>query len=466
MAHVNIELDAGAWGSYWQKRPMPILEASRNALQHMLRRADRVLADDVAQVVLGDPLLTLQALRMMSMRPRSSLSAEVVSIQSIVMLMGTTPFLEKFCNLPTVESLLLPGSPADYTVYLQHVFMSRFAARLALTYADWRYEARMDEIHTSAILSRCNALLQLVGARMDKQTPPLAGESYHLLAKLRLPEALVQLLGVTDNAPPRVSLQLSTLRLAGAISSGWWQQEVQQELALIASMLNKETGTVWSALCRVALYFARDPERWPQIEQPARWLPLLPGEWPVVATRKSAEPAPQNNEKIQPDPLAKLMQSLHLSGKPGTPSKDIMALTMRALSEGLEMRRIVFALLAPKQAELCARFVMGVGKDDPLRQMVIRIDVPNLFFKLLEKPQSFWFNDTNATQYARLLPAEFCTCFVSEHFFVMSIFVSNKPLGLIVVDRNGVDALSEYQYQHFKQICLLTTRALTQSAGR
>ena len=42
MAHVTAKTADNAWASYWQNKPMPILEASKSMLQHMLRRAERV----------------------------------------------------------------------------------------------------------------------------------------------------------------------------------------------------------------------------------------------------------------------------------------------------------------------------------------------------------------------------------------------------------------------------------------
>ena len=133
MAYVNNKARASeSWDIYWSARPIPILEASKSSLQHMLRRAERVRPADVAAVVLADPLLTLQALRYVGQRQRSSLAAEVVSIESVVMLMGTTPFLERFCSLPTVESTLLPDFPDAYSAFLQTLFLSRFSARRSM----------------------------------------------------------------------------------------------------------------------------------------------------------------------------------------------------------------------------------------------------------------------------------------------------------------------------------------------
>ena len=82
------------------------------------------------------------------------------------MLMGAAPFLERFCSLTTVENVL-HAAPQDYLAFMQQVFIARFSARLALVYADMRYDARVEEIMVSAILSRCNVQLGLIGKHLD-----------------------------------------------------------------------------------------------------------------------------------------------------------------------------------------------------------------------------------------------------------------------------------------------------------
>ena len=449
MADVRTETGSGL---DWQNRAMPIFESSKLALQQLARRTDRIRPADVAQVVESDPLLLLQALRFINRRERSLLSADVVSAENIVMLTGVEPFIERFRTLPSVESLLLPDSPERYAAFLQQVFLSRLIAKLSLTYADWRYDARMDEILAAATLSRCHALLAL----LDPQQPAI--NPAHLSAQLGLPECIVRLFGSAEDAPPRVALQLAVVRLVEAFRFGWWSEAVQQQIAMIAGILDVDPSAAWNALCKTALAFARDPKRWPQVEQPARWLPMLPGEWPEPATAKpDAEP--------KPDPLAAHLHALMQASR-GSPVKDVMALAVRALAEGLGMRRIVFSLLVQGQPELRARYVFGVPQQDPLRQLVIRLDQASLFSKLMQKTQSIWYNADNAAQLARHLPAAFRAEFRSDSFCAMSIFVGSKPIGLIVADQSGADALNERHYRNFKQICLLTSQALTQSAAR
>ncbi|MGC8698438.1 MAG: hypothetical protein ACP5Q0_08160, partial [Halothiobacillus sp.] len=54
----------------------------------------------------------------------------------------------------------------------------------------------------------------------------------------------------------------------------------------------------------------------------------------------------------------------------------------------------------------------------------------------------------------------------ADQFVAMSIFVSDKPVGLLYADAGGNQPVSDFQYQHFKQISTLTSRALAHNARR
>lgn len=460
MAHVTAKTADNAWASYWQNKPMPILEASKSMLQHMLRRAERVRAQDVAQVVQNDPLLTLQALRFIGRRERTAMAAEVVSVESIVMLMGVAPFLERFGSLPTAESML-QNKPQAYADFLQQVFLARFSARLAQIYADMRYDARIDEITIAALLSRSNQLLQVVGRQADVAMPAPDATPVAMLQQMQLASAIVALLDVRAEAPARVVLHGATLRLAEAMQTGWWQAGVQRELALIADLLEVEEEDIWQVLCRTALSFARDPSALPGLMQPARWLAMLPGDWP----RPQAEaPAQANPPEAKVDPLHLHLQALQAAARQRTPAKEVMALAIRALGQGLGMQRIVFALMVPGQAVLRARYVTGWPANHAMRDWQERTDVAGLLARLLEKPQGLWLNPGNAAKYLPHLPAVVRNGFGWDDFCLMSIFAGSKPIGLIMADRNGTPRLTDTDYQHFKKICLLTTQALTFNA--
>lgn len=86
---------------------------------------------------------------------------------------------------------------------------------------------------------------------------------------------------------------------------------------------------------------------------------MLPGDWPAP------EVAPvfvKPSAAASADVLSQRMQALHLAGRNGAAAKDIISLTIRALAEGVGMKRIVFSLLNADRQELCP-YVLGFPQD-------------------------------------------------------------------------------------------------------
>jgi transcriptional regulator with GAF, ATPase, and Fis domain len=160
------------------------------------------------------------------------------------------------------------------------------------------------------------------------------------------------------------------------------------------------------------------------------------------------------------------MQALHLAGVQGAPTNQVMTLAVRALSEGLAMQRIAFTLLMAAENSLRARYVQGVAPTDPLQNLRISLEKQHVLTKLLQKPQSFWLNAANYAQFSPHLPIELVEQVGAKSFCAMSIFVGDKPVGLIYADCGLLGEVTDFHYQHFKQICLLASKALAHNARR
>ncbi|AZN36144.1 HDOD domain-containing protein [Iodobacter ciconiae] len=442
-----------AWLAYWARRSLPILQSSREQLLLALRRADRFSPADLADIVLRDPLLTAQALRYINQRQKNSLAADITTVNGIVMLMGVTPFIEYFIRQPILEDVL-QSHPLTIARIHKCVADSRFCAKLAREFASERYDAHLDEVFISALLSRMPEILELLAHDIDPAAPPGRDEAYALLAAWSLPLALDALLS-QEPSSPRQLLQQATLQLAHLLDRGWWQPEVAIGLRTMAEILNTSVDDIWQRVNRLMLQYARnEPQKqgWPA----ARWLPMLPGEWPQPAV------APQAVVPVvTKDILAERMQALHLAGAQGAPANQIMTLAVRALAEGLGMRRILFALMVTGENAVKARFAHGIEPADPARQLHIKLDEPHLLTRLMLKQQSIWLNSANAASLEPMLPAGFRNQVGRGEFCAMSIFVGDKAVGIIYADRHGGDSITDAHYQHFKQIGLLTSRALS-----
>ncbi len=448
-----------AWLAYWARRGLPILQSSREQLLAALRRADRLNPSDLADIVLKDPLLTAQALRYINQRQKNSMAADITTINGIVMLMGVAPFIEHFARMPVLEEVL-QSHPRTIARIHKCLADSRFSAKMAREFAAERYDAHLDEIFISALLSKLPEVLELLAHDADPSAPHGKDQAQVLLAAWSLPQSLSVLLAApTTDAMPRQVLQYATLQLAGLLDKGWWQPDVAKSLRTMAEVLNTNVDDIWQRTNRLMLVYARnEPQKqgWPA----ARWLPMLPGEWPQPVAAAVVAPAVVE-ASAEKDILAERLQALHVAGIQGAPANQIMGLAVRALDEGLGMRRILFALLVAGENAIKTRFAHGIDVDDPARQLYVKLDEPHLLTRLMLKQQSIWFHDSNAATLEPMLPLGFRAQVGNEDFCAMSIFVGDKAVGIIYSDRKGGNALIETHYQHFKQIGLLTSRALS-----
>ncbi|QZA79974.1 HDOD domain-containing protein [Deefgea piscis] len=460
----NVKSVSNAWLQFWDRRAIPILQESRNQLMGMIRRADLIRPGEVAEIVARDPLLTAQVLRMMNQRQKSSMSADVVAIESAILLIGVTPFLDRFARAQTVESVMLPAHQAEYGQLLKRVFEARLARRLATVFANKRFDAKLGEIQAAAVLANLCESLAIISPRLDEQAPAASLDLLSLLEQWQMPTAILDLIRVDAEPATRSVLQHAVVPLSRQLERGWWQDEIQQRLLTIAGVLNFPVEQVWQLLTEQLLAFARKEGKSTQLYTPARYLVMLPGAWPAPASTASA--ANQAAAIPPKDILAERMQALHLAGVQGVPTNQVMALAVRALAEGLGMQRIAFTLLMAAENALRARYVQGVAPTDPLHALRISLEKQHIFTKLLQKPQSFWLNADNYTQFAPHLPPELVAQIGAKSFCAMSIFVGAQPVGLIYADSGLDGAVNEFHYTHFKQICILASKALAHNARR
>ena len=59
------------------------------------------------------------------------------------------------------------------------------------------------------------------------------------------------------------------------------------------------------------------------------------------------------------------------------------------------------------------------------------------------------------------MPVKFKAAFLHENFYLMSLFIDKRPMGLIYADRSlGVNPLDKVTYIKFKSAIMLTSKAL------
>jgi GAF domain-containing protein len=133
---------------------------------------------------------------------------------------------------------------------------------------------------------------------------------------------------------------------------------------------------------------------------------------------------------------------------------------MSLLRKNLGLQRVVFAILSSDHKYLKTRFVMGADDKDPIRRLSIPLSSNTLFAIMLKKPQGVWLNTTTKKRFLPIIPDSIHKSIDIRGFFSISLFVRDKPIGILYADAEEPDSLTDEQFKLFKRIGLQLSQQL------
>jgi hypothetical protein len=225
--------------------------------------------------------------------------------------------------------------------------------------------------------------------------------------------------------------------LAQTTAASWQHEDRETLTALLSEFLDLSQDEASAWLHRQAADAARSLSRF-DYPLPGFELISMPGEdpdWdddpdhkiPVFGASRNKAPAPPTD--------------LH----------STMADIMRRIRKDTGSDRVVFAMFNRDRSHLRTRLALGGTPEDGLRRLNLDATQKNLFTLLMGKSQSVWLNAENAANYRGYLPHPLAGMLAPEGAYMMSLFVRDKPLGLLYGDGRS---LSEPGYRRFRDLCL------------
>ncbi|CAG4882159.1 protein of unknown function [Georgfuchsia toluolica] len=246
------------WIARLREARIPVLRRSVEALLELMRREDEVVARDISNVILRDPMLTLSVLRtLQTLRPNRQI-ADITTIEHGVMMMGVSPFFRQFQNLSIVEDLFVEN-PVVLRGFMEVTTRAQHAALHARNWAALRSDIESDEIAIAALLHDMAELLiwffapQLaieIADRMKSVSPlrnaavqqavlgvRLSELQLALCREWLLPNLLRSLMDEQQVHRQRVRNALLAVAFARHSAHGWWDEALPDDLAEIENLL-------------------------------------------------------------------------------------------------------------------------------------------------------------------------------------------------------------------------------------
>ena len=251
--------DLAAWLAYLRAAPIPVLDATADAVRELAINEDAVDAHLLAETVSADPLMTLKLLAHVGSNNRRE--TDVENAVGALVLLGIGPFFRLFGELPTIGQALGDVSEAaEAHAGLQAVLDRSFrAAQFALGFAAHRMDPDAAVIHEAALLhgfaelllwchapslaleiarrQRADATLRSSAAQLAVLGIKLDDLQHALMKTWRLPELLIRL----DDAGHAENSQVKNVRLAVRLARhtamGWDNPALPDDVTEIAALL-------------------------------------------------------------------------------------------------------------------------------------------------------------------------------------------------------------------------------------
>ena len=458
-------------------KPIPILTHTIKDLAEACK-SESSTVNEIVAIVERDPGLTVQLLRTCSQNAHGSLQADVNSVQQALMMLGTQTVSNIASTLPTVEKDLPEKARTQVLFTFTRAY---FAGLQAFDWAVQRRDMTPDEVFASAQLHFLGEMIISIFApeklreiyHMRTEEHVVSEEAQYIILgftldqlsleiaqRWHLPNLVSEALHPENARFPRAYGVMLAVQLARYATTSWTDPMTMQLMADAAEWQGEENIDSIIANCHSTAAAAARGSAYYGVKPAAIQLVQLPAAEKLQTN--ASETMPEATGICLSPQLDLIKAQLHLLNDTKTNTQqDIVATTMKALHDGIGLNRVVFAILDAENNCLLAHAVAGAENDPNFNRFHLSLKRPHLFYHLMEKVQGIWINDKNRDKFWPLVPKEFQRMIMLNSFLAMSIFVNDKPVGLVYADRHTKDCtLDSHSYQYFKTVCLQFAKSL------
>lgn len=447
---------------------IPALEVHHRRALGILEDKNKTLRE-LADVILLDPGMSVSLYRAVNGKLKNVGKPAVDSVQAALTLLSDNAIADLVAQHKVLDETR-EDAPRRRSYYQ---LISRAYHLLAQLdgFAGIQGIRAINEIHSAAVLHDigefCACLFDheryLLFQQKSCQTDSAAAAfdfSFHDLGRVYaemvcLPPLVSE--SLEDN--PSSGRKARLIQLAADVSHhaelGWHHSSMQAAGEACAAYLNRPPQSLDAHIQKVAIDCARASPLDDVLPAAAR-LVMLPDREP------SKKPAPK--PAVDPGPGGqKFEQRIKALLQTSQPSQArLLDLLLSHLHQDLQLTRVALMLLSPDQKKLGTRAGKGIDQHSPIRTLAIEISNTSVLKSLMTKSQALWVESDSYQSYVAALPEKFKSAFLHESFYLMSLHVNGKPLGLIYADRSlAVNKLDKVAYIKFKSAILLAGKALT-----
>ncbi|MGP1675576.1 MAG: HDOD domain-containing protein [Burkholderiales bacterium] len=277
MTFAHLPRNELAWVRALGAVEIPVLSRTVEELAQLREHEEHVVARDIAQVLLHDPMFTLRVLRYLQAHRGAAQKTEITTVEHALMMLGVSRFFAHFGDLPAVESTL-SEQPLALEGLMRVVYRAHHAALYANDWANVHYDRNAGEIAIAALLHditemllwcfapemalrigairRNNPSVRSSAAQLSVLGFELSALQAALIAEWRLPVLLQSLMDDTHATLPRVMNVALAVNFARHSARGWDDLALPDDYGAIEHFLKLERTEVLARIRQTALQAA------------------------------------------------------------------------------------------------------------------------------------------------------------------------------------------------------------------
>ena len=462
--------DISNWIRLVADKPLPILHNTARELKSLSNLTDTTVEQIVA-VVLRDPGCTVQLFRLLTQHDGGQLLSDVFTLKHAIILLGFERVLSLYKRTPVAEKQL---SGSALRGYLRVVARSYHASHYARSWAEARTDPSSEEVAVAALLNNLGELVcwrfgkgkmtQIEQMVAEKSTSRVEAEKrvlgfeleafgHGLAERWKLPPLARDCFIPYSALEPRALGAMLASRLALNAQKGWYREETLELVEMAGEYLGLAPNAGVTHVHRTAVEACR------AVQVPGV-VPMAAGLLDIGAQQR-LEPKAKPNKRVAFTQNIQYSQSIKALQAGNLEVNAILNSAVTGLHEGVALAYVIFAMLTVEKDAMRIRYATGFPPDMPTTGITIPLSPPNLFSRLIEKPQGIWLRQGNQNRIWPLVPASVRNLIKVPQMFAMSVFVEAKPLGIFCAATTSKQTpLDEDRYLRFRTLCTLTGKAL------
>jgi len=451
---------------------LPVLARTRRLLPLALED-ELAPRRKVAMALMVDPGLALRVLQCANAIPHRHFDAEVSMLEDATHMLGSQRLLGIATEASVAEQVLDANRLERYR---RSAGRAVLAALLAQDWAQIDRDRFPSEVSLAALLNNLGELYLLAhgDARMGRYLEMVEvlhifpheaeymslGESLeelgHVLAvRWGLPEMVREAMRARNAQHLRTLCVMLATQTARYAFAGWRHPAQFTDLRLASEMLGMDIASLIQRVNHVVEGFNRIGANYgiPTVLR----LPLNT-EGVLISGARLAEStnvclAPRRDDYQTAERLLRAAESEE--------RESLLKVLLRGLHRGLGLNRVVFASYSARANTFRPESLVGTDFEPAFNRFSLSLAEAGCLEFLMERPGSLWLSDENAPELLPRLPAQLLELIGVERFFVMSLWVEGRPIGMVYADRRTADCrLDAATFDAFQRLVGLAGLAL------